>query len=351
MGHGSEKFTTERVINLDGVWDDHSLEGAAFNQSDLLFHDGKYWIAVKEGDDFHLRLAKQKQDRFYFHAEEAYGHVHRPIHPDMEFEDIEGATYAYDDGTYWLFAHCSPQEQVDYAVEVEDYIFGLFTKDILAAALKEQLNADLATRTAALYKAKGIKRFAHAASKAGYNIVITATLGHFHRDPHNDHKREIAIASINEVLTRWKENGKTDNDLDSDRIRAEFVIPDILTHLKSTHTIEWRHERVNRLADAGTDPVDGYEYVYTTKENDRKITETQSLPDPNWVVDHVGQSQTTPVVRSTQPYWDGEPTTTPGRQWIIRFRRPVPEGKVAGDKIGAVVWEQEPAYKKPVQGD
>ena len=248
MAHEGQPLSTTRIVPFETFYEDHSLEGTKFTQKDLLLHNGIYWFAIKEGDDFHLRRADvQYGGGFRLHAQDSYGFVYRPIHPDMKFEDIEGAVYAHDDGTHWLFAHCSPDEQVDFAVEVEDYIFGLFTQDILAAMLKEQLNADLATRTAARYKAKGIKRFAHAASKAGYNQVIKATLGHFHKDRHHDHKREIALASIAEVLERWKENGKTDNALDLDRQRALTVTEAIVTHLKSTHTIEWRHARVKRL--------------------------------------------------------------------------------------------------------
>ena len=241
-------LTTTRIVPFETLYDDHSLEGDEFAQTDLLLHKGLYWFAIREGEDFHLRRADVRNSGNYrLYAQDSYGFVYRPIHPDMTAEDIEGAVYAHDDGTHWLFAHCSPDEQIDFAVEVEDYIFGLFVKDILAAELKPQLNADLATRTAGRYAAKGIKRFAHAASKAGYNQVIKAVLGHYHKDRHHDHKREIALASISEVMTRWTENGKTDNALDLDRVRAATATENIVLHLKTTHTIEWRHARVKRL--------------------------------------------------------------------------------------------------------
>ena len=280
---------------------------------------------------------------------ETFGEVYAPVHPDMTIEDVEGARYPHDDGTQWLFAHCSPKEQIDFAADVENYARAEMQDAINRAMLALQIAPAGATRTAARDKVDSLGEFSRAVAQNAHQQVTAATLGYWHRNPHEDHRRDIAVAAIETVLALWDTLGEVDSDagraISASRTR---VLPDArgaLTRLKQEHAIEWRHVRQKRLDDAeaakGTDPVAGYEYVYASSLFPAVITGEANLPSPTWFFDALRHGN---VIRGVYRYSDGEPTPTRFMPWVIRFKRPVPEGTQPGANIGSVAWEQETAY-------
>ena len=147
---------------------------------------------------FHLRLAAWNEENDFAGPKSAldiHGAYYRPPHPSMVAEDIEGATYAYDDGTHWLFAHCSPQEQLDFASDAEQFCYAAFAEYIDRALNSAQTGANT--------KARALVDFAQQASRDVFNTVRNQTLGYYHRKPHNDHRRDLAHASIVKVWTAW----------------------------------------------------------------------------------------------------------------------------------------------------
>ena len=61
---------------------------------------------------------------------EPHGYAYQPLHSSVKPEDVEGATYAWDDDGAWRFAHCSPGEQRDYAARAETFAAAQFAKAI-----------------------------------------------------------------------------------------------------------------------------------------------------------------------------------------------------------------------------
>ena len=275
----------------------------------------------------------------------SWGWLHGPVAPGTTLEDVQGATYAYDDGTYWHFAHCSPAEQHDFAADAQAWVADQLRADTEDSTFDAIMAQDLATRTAALYKAKALAMFGRACGRWAHTYVLGKTLGFFHREPHHDHKRDLAVAALDAVLADWQEQGKTDNAIDLSYQRVKAAAATIRARLVKTATIEWRAARQARLERAaaarGDDPVAGYEYCYTLKRRGDAITGTADLPDPTWNFDSFPPSG---ILRGYYTYEDSEPETNSFFTWVVRFRRPIPAGTKAGADIGSVAWEQETAY-------
>ena len=270
------------------------------------------------------------------------GFIYAPVHHSMTLEDVEGATYAYDDGTHWHFAHCSPQEQIDLAADAEAYTRAQFGIDIDKAIIALSVATGVAARTTAKVRVDALVEFAAAAGRRAHALVLAQTLGHYHRNPHNDHLREIAWECINAQQLDWIARASRDDD----SVRVQAAVNAVKTRLASTHTIEWRAAREKRLNDAaaarGDDPVAGYEYCYVLSQTAAKITGDSNLPDPTWTFDRL---RTGTIGRGLFVYSDAEPKTNSLLSWVVRFKRQIPEGTQPGADIGSVAWEQEAAYQ------
>ena len=201
---------------------------------------------------------------------------------------------------------------------------------------------DSATRTAAKAKVDALVLFARLAGRRAHAFVVGQTLGHFHREPHDDHLRDIAVTCIEAQRLAWIATTSRDTDV----IRINQPVNDALARLKSVHSIEWRAARKARLdraaAARGEDPVDGHEFCYTLSQTAAEITGDTNLPDPAWPFDSL---RTGTVGRGLLVYSDAEPRTNALLSWIIRFKRPIPKGTKPGANIGSVAWTQEPAYQ------
>ena len=348
MAHGTNTFTTQRIIRLEERSDDHSNEASyKFNHASAIRHDGMYWAACRDAQDhgrFHLRHMNEDWTKEFLKltTSEPQSYLYRPPHPSMTAEDIEGATYAYDDGTYWQFAHCSPDEQIDFAADAEAYTRAELDQAIHEANVALSMATNAAARTPAKAKVDSLIEFAELAGRRAHALVVGQTLGHYHRDPHNDHLREIALACIDAQLLDWIARASRDDDT----LRVQAAVNAVKTKLASTHDIEWRWEREKRLNDAaaarGEDPVGGFEYCYVLSQTASEITGDSNLPDPTWAFDRL---RTGTIGRGLFVYSDAEPKTNSLLSWVVRFKRPIPEGTVAGADIGSVAWTQEAAYQ------
>ena len=330
---------------MERLHDRHDNEGTRFGEDALIETRGRKWLVVRDEIDsgtFHLRQARKSVDSYYPATDAINGAVYRPLHPDLTAEDIESATYAFDDGTYWQIAHCSPQEQIDFAADAEAYTRAQLGLAIAEANVALSVATGTTARAAAKAKVDALIEFAKAAGRRAHALVLAQTLGHYHRDPHNDHLRDIAWECINAQQLDWIARATRDED----SVRVQAAVNAVKTRLASTHTIEWRHEREKRLNDAaaarGDDPVAGYEYCYVLSQTAAVITGESNLPDPTWPFDRL---RTGTVGRGLFVYSDAQPRTNSLLSWVIRFKRPIPAGTVAGADIGSVAWTQEAAYQ------
>ena len=341
------KFVTDRIRHMEAFHEATDPVLQRFHIDDTVPRDDHRWFAIRQGGEFHLHQATPLGDSGFYRpfTPKISGFLYRPIHSSMTPEDIEGATYAWDDGTYWHFAHCSPDEQIDFAADARTFALEQFSIVIAEADVKVSEATNPPVKGAALAKVRALIAFSKAVGADVHKRVVGATLGHYHRDPHHDHRRELAIAGIDAVLEQWQETGKTSKPIRLDRQAILSTVEGVKEGLTSTHEIEWRADREKRLNDAaaasGTDPVAGYEYCYSQVATPATISGEANLPDPAWSFD---QLRTGGVVRGSYVYQDAEPTPTAFLPWVIRFKRPIPEGTVAGADIGSVAWEQETAY-------
>ena len=338
-------LVTDRRKGLE-LWGTAFKDSYAFGEIARAYPDdtpGAY-LAVKQGEVFHAMPARKVSNGWEIWPS-SWGYVYGPVDPATAYEDVEGATYAYDDGTYWHFAHCSPDEQIDFAADARTFALDQFSIEIDEAHVKVAEASNAPVKAAAVTKVKALIAFTKAVGADVHKRVVGATLGHYHREPHHDHRRELAIAGIDAVLEQWQEAGKTDKATRLDRAAITDTAAAVRTALTSSHTIEWRAAREKRLNDAaaakGTDPIAGHEYCYTQVATPAVITGEANLPDPAWSFD---QLRTGSVVRGSYVYQDAEPTPTAFLPWVIRFKRPVPADVVASQDIGSVPWEQETAY-------
>lgn len=241
-------LTTERKLEIDY----HAT--AKFGATWTVTYDNHPHLVVRDAFDhgqFHLVSAHESQrddiTQYEPLIDGATGAVYGPIHPDMEAEDILGASYAWDDGTHWHMAHCSPKEQADFAAQAEQFAYGQMQDSINRALVSHAAAADHSTQTAEKAKADALINFAYACGKDAYLRVIGATLGYYHRNPHHDHLRDLAATSIRAVLADWAERGKTDNDTYLNHQRVATYTVDVLQYLDAEYTIESRAARARRL--------------------------------------------------------------------------------------------------------
>lgn len=243
----TRKFVTDRIHRLEGR-DTNEF----FRMEDAVQHDGEYWLAVRaEQGEFHLRRVQHRpqqwNDDLYHGTGRAHGDAYRPLHPSMTAEDIEGATYAHDDGTHWHFAHCSPAEQIDLAAEVRTFAEAQFATAIQKAQIKISEATNAPAKATAAAKTAALIAFAAAVGDSAFKAVVSATLGHWHRDPHNDHKRDLTVAAIAAVLAAWSEAGKLDKAIRQDRAHVTSAAAAANAVLSRVHMIEWRAARAARL--------------------------------------------------------------------------------------------------------
>ena len=173
------------------------------------------------------------------------GLIYYPIHPHMTRQDIEGATHAFDVDGKWMFAHCSPEEQISLAAEVRTFTEHQLANKILQVnAATHRVRAHDMSRAAGR-KAETLAIFAERAGQKAYDAVLAESLGHFHRNPHNDHKRELAKNALSALLEDWRKlaqvKGATkENKANYDDVRA--TVATIIARLATTHTIKTWHE-------------------------------------------------------------------------------------------------------------
>ena len=308
-------------------------------------HAGGLWLVRRsEGErgQFHLiRADWEELWQYYNPREDSYAGVYyQPIHPTMTYDDIEGASYAYDDGTFWHFAHCSPGEHLDFAAEAETFTFNQFAYYLADVNKELAAETDAATKTALHYKGNAILALAYASGRRAHHHVTGHVLGHFHKNPHHDHLREIALVAITAEIADWKAK---DRSLDVTRTSAAVTF--IVTRLTAEPKIEWREERQARLGREGKDPVDGFEFIYTIQATDDEITETADLPDPAWTFDQLASAGAAGTIRGERIYSDGIPPKVDAFPYVVRFWRTVPHNVAVGDAVTAP-WVQDMAYRR-----
>ena len=200
-------------------------------------NEQNYIIVLKEGKITAL-FAEIYGEILASHEIAGVRHAFTPIAPHTTLEDIEGATHAWDDGTHWHFSHCSHDEHIDLAAETRTFAEQQFGMMVSKTQIKAAEATNDVVRNQAIAKAKAIVEFAGAVAAEAYKTVIAQTVGHYHRTPIADHKREITVAAINAVLLDWKQKGVTDVAIKAKRDAVRTDAEAVATMLGTTHTLQ-----------------------------------------------------------------------------------------------------------------
>ena len=102
--------------------------------------DGTSYVPIKLGNAFSLAevYGPYGDDEFVSlqYTPTAGALLYRPVHPSTTVADVQGATVAIDDGTYWRFAHASEDTHYEMALQLESAIVALFQRDVDQALYK-----------------------------------------------------------------------------------------------------------------------------------------------------------------------------------------------------------------------
>ena len=302
------------------------------------------WVPVLFGGRFHVLEmpyvstgadGSKLRVRYYVEAA-AYG----PAHESQLPEDVEGATYTWVENGKRFFAHCSPAEHRQFAADAQAFAFHQFAEPIAETNALIGYNAQVnSARNTAYAKHQALVKFARLVGERVHEVVVSETLGHYHRNPHADHKRQLTVAAIDRILGTWKQNSAADAAIRADHARVETEAGEVRKRLTSSDTIETRaerHQRFIRLSARGVDPLGGKEYIYTSAVTDSAITGTANLPLSTWKFDE--SELKTGIVRGDFTYYDGIPgNISPDRPYAVRFVRPVsPAGSA---------WSQDQSFR------
>ena len=251
---------TDRRYPLDrypGEWEDgqdHNTEeflpGATVDGG-----DGLRYFAVREARD-HGRFALVTADSWDDDGRTAYappsdrqsGILYQPLAEGTTAADISGATYAWDDGTAWHFAHESPGERHDLAAQVEALAVAHCQPAINGAQLKVLEATNNAVRSRKLMELTALQDFAGIVQAEAAKAIGGRTLGHHGRDPHRDHVRQIIVAAIAAALAAWERRARTDTAARARTSGLRLIAAELTKRLTASPTIETRAARAAREA-------------------------------------------------------------------------------------------------------
>ena len=250
MAH-SDNLIATRITNLDKIHSRHDQPASLIPEDALIQHNGRKWCVISEGGTFHLSPVlpdNSIEGGYWIHELSDYhGDLYRPIHPTVSFADVEGATYAHDDGTHWHFAHCTIAEQITLAVKVGIFAYHQFSTSILYSQAKAAEATSTLARTLAIAKVRSLVKFAQEVGHTAKREVLGQTLGYYHRHNDQEHFRRITVKAINAVLADWKKKALNDAQIRADRVAVSPHALSVQSALVSDHTFEFRGVRVARL--------------------------------------------------------------------------------------------------------
>ena len=128
----------------------------------------------------------------------------------MTREDIEGATYVWNDGSHWHFAHAAPAEHHEFADYCE-YAALMAVQNVLNEKAAEFMNAatgPISTQASGEFNAW--REFSLRVQHYARAFALAEPLGHFSRNANEHHARFIVGRAMSAVLNEWGEEGVSD---------------------------------------------------------------------------------------------------------------------------------------------
>ena len=212
MSHG--RFATGRTVRIDHrhpAFHEEDNEGL-FLQESAVIKDGDRYFAVgrqsKHSGRFHRLYVRRDEESesaaFVIEADQPPVVLYQPLAPGTTVADVEGATHALDDGTYWHFVHASPGEHYDMEAFAKALLISHFQPRINRAAHEAHAGLTVTARTRASARMGALNDFVDAATKVVETDFRKLTLGHHEREtPQADNHRAIVVAAVRSVLAAW----------------------------------------------------------------------------------------------------------------------------------------------------
>ena len=196
----------------------------------------------------HPMLKKDRVDAF--HSTDVHHHsvvtVYQPIHPSMTFEDIHGATYCRDDGTYWTdFSKESPSQRHEAEAYAQAKLIAHFQPRINKQGALVHAASDITERTLRHNVLLALNSFVDAATDEIADSIRKFPLGHFAREkPHADNHRALVVAACRAVLADWQAKSVTDTAVKHNLDRVKTAIDALVASLTQAPKILSRVEDI-----------------------------------------------------------------------------------------------------------
>ena len=204
MAHGRQNPIDARILSFPEWTKQYKHGSNYFPENALLtvgtdtffvcrFHRNHGPFVLVQNRSSYRTLPAEVRDRHLF--------VYSPLHSSVTAEGVEGAVYAENVDGAWAFAHCTPQEHLDYAALVSGFVIDLFSPEL------HRLQSKLAFQPDAI-KLKRVETnalFASECGKAAYSAVSTSLLGSYHLNGRPVGLKNIAKNAVAKVLGEWKE--------------------------------------------------------------------------------------------------------------------------------------------------
>ena len=200
-----------------------ALDVNRLDPSSFVTDKGRKYIALLVGKVFRATYVTIDSDTRQTHPSEdhalefiddiLHGYIYQPIHPSMERKDIDGATYAYDDGTYWHFSHESPGQRYEAEAYAQAKLVAHFQPRINKQSALIHAASDITERTLRHNVLLALNSFVDNALDAISTSIRKLPLGHFARkSPYADNHRALVVASCRSVLADWTSKAVTDTN-------------------------------------------------------------------------------------------------------------------------------------------
>lgn len=242
-------LTGRKIVRHGGHGWDQSPENLIHNAMERTRFRVYRFGVVEVGGVFHARpMTQDESNEEIFHSTDLHHHtrvtVYQPIHPSVTIDDVEGAVYCRDDGTYWTdFSPEAPGHRYEAESYAQAKLISHFQPRINKQNELIHAASDITERTLRHNVLIALNRFVDDSLDEIEKQIRAFTLGHFQQNaPHADNHRALVVSSIRAVLAKWKETGKTDVSVKHNVKRIESFVNDLTTALTVAPKILTRAE-------------------------------------------------------------------------------------------------------------
>lgn len=212
--------------------------------------DGRHYVAIRRGNAFEAVLVNIGRSEVFPKVMRNNNETgYWPVAPGTTASDVDGAVYAYDDGTYWHFGHAAPGQHHDTEAIVEAMLISHFQPKVNRAIQAVAVAGDITARTLANNYLDALNGLVEIVLDHAEKAVRALTLGeHARETPEKDNNRAVAVAAIKSAVAATKKTAESNPMVRYQLPALESAATAVVTELTATPTIETRTQRVARLA-------------------------------------------------------------------------------------------------------